>query len=65
MMPNIIFNIPLYFTTYIYTYRTLSQAPHSNGFRSYVGISLVKGRGFNSQPDALELHVSQHVPVGY
>ena len=44
-MPNIIFNIPLYFIRIT----TLIE---------------IQGRGFDSQPEALELQFSQLVPVG-
>ena len=59
-MPNIIFNIPLYFTgitTYIYTERTLKLTATASVAQAVERSGLeIQGRGFNSQPEALELH---------
>ena len=55
-MPNIIFNMPLYFTgitTYIYTELAPKLTATTSVERWY------RGRGFNSQPETLKLHFPQ------
>ena len=61
-MPNIIFNIPLYMyftgiTTYIYTELALKLTAMASVAQAVERSGLeIQGRGFNSQPEALELH---------
>ena len=61
-MPNVIFNIPLYFTgitNCIYTELAPTfTAPASVAQSVSVGLE-IQGRGFNSQPEDLELYYSQ------
>ena len=67
-MPNIFLNIPLYFTgitTYIYTELAPKLTATASVAQSVERWSRDPGRGFNSQPEALELHFSQLVPVGF
>ena len=70
-MPNIIFNIPLYFTgittyIYIYIYIYTELAPKLMATAS-VAQSVERWSrdpGFNSQLEAMELHFLQLIPVG-
>ena len=50
---------------HLYIYKTRTQT-YGNGFCSSVGRSVgleIQDRGFHSQPETLELHFSQLVPV--
>ena len=63
-MPNIIFNIPLYLhyiTTYIYTELALKLTATASVAQSVERCLEIQGRGFNSQPEALELGLKMYI----